>query len=354
VHVTRALALLICCVPWLSACGTTYLLQAARGQAQLMSRRQPIARVIADPARPEALRSQLETVRAARQFASRELALPDNRSYTTYADIGRPFAVWSVVATPEFSIAPRTWCFPVAGCVAYRGYFREAAAQKYAATLQRQGYDVTVGGVTAYSTLGKFADPVVSSMLRYGDLDVVATLFHELSHQLVYVRGDTAFNEAFAVTVEGEGVRRWLHSLGRDVELERYRARRARQAEFAALVARTRGALAGAYSGGGDPAAMRAAKRRILGGLVVELRALQARYGQRAGFDAWLGQGLNNAQLASVATYWQCVPGFERVLAAEGGDLVRFYARVREMARRPGAERRRVCEAPPEPAPARQ
>ncbi len=127
------------------------------------------------PRRPEALRSQLETeMRSARAFASRELGLPDNRSYTTYADVGRPFVVWNVVATPEFSVVPRQWCFPVAGCVAYRGYFREAAAQRYAARMQREGFDVTVGGVAAYSTLGKFADPVISSMLRYGDVDVIA------------------------------------------------------------------------------------------------------------------------------------------------------------------------------------
>jgi predicted aminopeptidase len=332
VHVTRALALLICSVPWLSACGTTYLLQAAGGQMQLMSRRQPIERVIADPARPEALRSQLETIRAARVFASRELGLPDNRSYTSYADIGRPFAVWAVVATPEFSIVPRHWCFPVAGCVAYRGYFHEAAAQRYAARLQRQGFDVTVGGVSAYSTLGKFADPVLSSMLRYGEIDVVATLFHELSHQLLYVRGDTAFNEAFAVTVEGEGVQRWLHSLGRDADIERYRARRQRQVEFAALIGRTRRELAAVFARGGEPAAMRAAKRRVMDSLAGELHALQARSGQRAGYDAWIEQGLNNAQLASVATYWQCVPEFERVLREAGGDLTQFYARVRVLA----------------------
>jgi predicted aminopeptidase len=335
--------LLICAVPWLAGCGTTYLFQAARGQAQLMSQRQPIERVIADPRRPEALRSQLETVRSARVFAARELALPDNRSYTTYADIGRPYAVWSVVATPEFSIVPRQWCFPVVGCVAYRGYFHEAAAQRYAARLQRQGFDVTVGGVAAYSTLGKFADPVISSMLRYGDVDVVATLFHELSHQVLYVRGDTAFNEAFAVTVEAEGVKRWLRSLGRDADLERYQARRARQVEFASVVGRTRRSLAGVYARGGDPVALRAGKRRVLDGLATELRTLQQRYGQRAGFDAWLDAGLNNAQLASVATYWQCVPGFERLLGESGGDLSRFYSRVRELASRPAVERSRFC-----------
>jgi predicted aminopeptidase len=339
VHVTRALALLICSVPWLAGCGATYLFQAARGQAQLMSQRRPIERVIADPGRPGALRSQLEVVRSAREFASRELALPDNRSYTTYADIGRPFAVWSVVAAPEFSIAPRQWCFPVAGCVAYRGYFREVAAQRYAARLQRQGYDVSVGGVAAYSTLGKFADPVISSMLRYGEVDVVATLFHELSHQLLYVRGDSAFNEAFAVTVEGEGVKRWLRSLGRDADLERYQARRARQVEFASVIGRTRRALAAVYVRGGDPAALRAEKRRVLEGLATELRDLQQRHGQRA----WLDQGLNNARLASVATYWQCVPGFERLLDEAGGDLGRFYSRVREIASRPAVERRGFC-----------
>jgi predicted aminopeptidase len=342
-------------LPGLAGCGGTYLLQAARGQWQVMSERRPIERVLADPATPGALRRQLAEIQQARVFASRELGLPDNRSYTTYADVGRPFVVWNVVATPEFSVEPLQWCFPVVGCLAYRGYFREAAAREYGERLRAAGHDVALGGVTAYSTLGRFADPVLSSMLRYGDLDVIGTLFHELAHQQVYLPGDSSFNEAFAVTVEQEGLARWLRARGREAEFEEYRARREVQVEFVAVLRRSRERLAAEYARPGlDATTRRAAKARTLAALADELRALQQRLGPRrgAGIGAWLERGLNNAHLASVATYWDCVAGFEQVLAAQGGRLPDFYAEVRRLAARPAAARRAtLCEGPPERAP---
>jgi predicted aminopeptidase len=351
VHVTRALLLCLLALPALAGCGTTYLLQAARGQWQVMSERRPIERVLADPATPEPLRRQLAEIRQARAFASRELGLPDNRSYTTYADVRRPFVVWNVVATPEFSVEPLQWCFPVAGCLAYRGYFREAAARHYGEKLRAAGNDVALGGVSAYSTLGRFADPVLSSMLRYGDLDVIGTLFHELAHQQVYLPGDSSFNEAFAVTVEQEGLARWLRTRGREAEFDEYRARRAVQVEFVAALRRGREQLAAEYARPGvDDATRRAAKAETLAALAGELRALQQRLGPRrgAGIGAWLERGLNNAHLASVATYWDCVAGFEEVLAGQGGRLPDFYAEVRRLATLPAADRRaRLCSGVP-------
>ncbi len=339
------------CLPALAGCGTTYLLQAARGQWQVMAERRPIERVLAADDTPESLRRQLDSIRQARRFASRELGLPDNRSYTTYADVGRPFVVWNVVATPEFSVQPLQWCFPVAGCVAYRGYFREAAARAFAQGLQRSGHDVTLGGVSAYSTLGRFADPVLSSMLRYGDADVIGTLFHELAHQLVYVPGDSAFNEAFAVTVEQEGLARWLRSRGREAEFDDYLQRRVVQQEFVALARGARERLAAVFARAElDVPARRAAKAAVFGELERDLRALQARVGlQRGrGIGAWVERGLNNAQLASIATYWDCVPGFERVLAAQRADLPAFYAEVRRLARlAPERRRDQLCRSLP-------
>lgn len=336
----------------LPGCGATYLLQAARGQAELMSRRVPLERAIAQAdALPgeaaAARRATLERLRDAREFASRELGLPDNDSYRSYADLGRPFVVWNVVATPEFSVAPRRWCFPVAGCVAYRGYFRERAARTYAARLARRGDDVTVGGVAAYSTLGRFADPLVSPMLRLGADAAVATLFHELAHQVVYVRDDTAFNEAFAVAVERAGFERWLAHRGEQPSAAR-RDREQRQQRFVAAVEAARRDLAALYARPLGAEAMRVAKLARLAELTRELRTVEAEYGGRAGFSRWLEIGLNNAHLASVASYWQCVAGFERELAAVGGDLRRFYARVRELALAPLAVRRELlCEPPP-------
>ncbi len=336
----------------LSGCAAPYLLQAARGQAELMARRVPLERAIAQA---EGLggeaatrrREALVRLRDAREFAVRELGLPDNDSYRSFAELDRPFAVWSVVATPEFSVVPRRWCFPVAGCVAYRGYFRERAARAYAARLARRGDDVAVGGVPAYSTLGRFADPLTSPMLRLGVEEAVATLFHELAHQIVYVRDDTAFNEAFAVTVERAGLERWLASRGEPLSPAR-RERAQRQQRFVQAVERARRDLAALYARRLDRATMRAAKQARLAELTVELRALETDSGARTAFARWLELGLNNAHLASVANYWQCVAGFERELAAVGGDLPRFYDRVRGLARESAAARRaRLCEPGP-------
>jgi predicted aminopeptidase len=343
VDVTRACALLAALAPALSGCGAGYLLQAAGGQFEVVSGRRPIERVIADPATPQPLRGRLEVLRDARAFASQELGLPDNRSYTTYTELDRPYVVWSVVATPELSVEPLQWCFPVVGCVAYRGYFREQAAEDFAAGLRRGGHDARVGGVPAYSTLGRFADPLLSTMLRYGDDEVVGTLFHELAHQVAYLPGDSAFNEAFAVAVEHEGLSRWLRARGRPQDLERHSARIARQRELLALLRARRERLAALYSGPGDPAAKRAGKAAEFAALADELRAFATRHGSAVPFAERLERGLNNADLAAVATYWDCVPAFERLLDGEGGDLARFYARVRALVERPRDVRGRWC-----------
>jgi predicted aminopeptidase len=219
----------------LPGCGVLYVAQAARGQWQVMHARQPIDKVIASDRTAPQLRDRLTEVRAARDFASRELALPDNGSYRSYADLERPYVVWNVVAAPEFSVNPRRWCFPIAGCVAYRGYFKEEKARQFADSLAKEGFDTYVGGVAAYSTLGKFKDPVLNTMLGYGDDELAAIIFHELSHQLIYVANDSEFNEAFATAVEQAGLERWLKARGRESDLGRFKARRERQAQIIAL-----------------------------------------------------------------------------------------------------------------------
>ena len=324
----------------LSGCGTTYLMQAGGGELHVLHERRPIDQVIDDPSTSPELRARLATVHAARAFASSELHLPDNRSYTTYADIHRPYVVWNVVAAPEFSLQPRRWCFPVAGCVAYRGYFSEEQAREFAYSLQQQGYDVLVEGVPAYSTLGKFADPVLSSMMQYDDDELAATIFHELAHQLIYVPGDSEFNEAFAMTVEDTGLERWLIHQGNPERIRRYRASEAQAQQYLTVLSDARAQLALLYGSGAPVEELRAGKARILEALGVDMRALEVR--QRARYpvyDEWLAGGLNNAMLAAVATYYECVPGFKRLLAANDNDLERFYAAVRTLAQRPRAER---------------
>jgi predicted aminopeptidase len=324
-----------------------YVLQAATGEYRLLHARTPIAPLIADPKTPSALRARLEEVQAAREFASRQLGLPDNGSYRSYADIHRPFVVWNVVAAPEFSLQPKRWCFPVAGCVAYRGYFHERQARNLALELEARGFDVVIEGVPAYSTLGRFADPVISSMLRYDDDELAATIFHELAHQLIYVKNDSEFNEAFATTVEEVGLTRWLEHQGAAERIERFHTEQQREAALLALLRPARAQLAALYESGASLAELRAGKQRILGELAANIGALERRQGVHYPvYDEWIAAGLNNAQLAAVATYYDCVPGFKRLLAAANGDLPRFYAAVRELAGEPRADRHaRLCRA---------
>ncbi|HEU4591995.1 MAG TPA: aminopeptidase [Steroidobacteraceae bacterium] len=322
-----------------------YVMQAARGQMQIVSARQPIARVIEDPESPARLRQRLQTVREARAFASRELGLPDNRSYTSYADLKREYVVWNVIATPEFSVEPREWCFPIVGCVAYRGYFKQASAEKFAAKLRRKGLDAVVEGVPAYSTLGRFNDPIMNTMMSYGDDELAAIMFHELSHQVVYIPNDSSFNEAFAITVEQEGLARWLTAQGRAADLQRHLERRRRQAESIQIIARHRDRLAELYASGEPAAVMRRRKAEIFAALAGELEALDARYGVKSRLAAELESSPpNNARLASLATYYDCVPGFERLLESTHRDLPDFYSAVRKLAKLDREERRaRLC-----------
>jgi predicted aminopeptidase len=331
----------------LAGCGTPYLMQAASGEWHVLHERVPIDKVIADPQTPPQVREHLEQVRAARVFASRELGLPDNDSYRTYADIGRPFVVWNVVAAPEFSLVPKHWCFPVAGCVAYRGYFHEAAARDFALTLETQGFDVAVDGVPAYSTLGKFADPVLSTMLRYGDADLVATIFHELAHQLLYVRDDSEFNEAFATTVEYVGLERWLAHQGETERMRAFREDQEREQQLIKLLSSTRADLEKLYASSLPREEMLVSKAEAFTQLAGEIRALERREGGSIPlYEEWIGEGLNNARLASVATYFECVPGFMRLLHEQGDSLPRFYDAARKLAEQPRAERHaRLCGA---------
>jgi predicted aminopeptidase len=313
--------------------GGCYLLESAQGQLELMSKRTPIARVIADPKTPAELKSRLEAVSEIRQFASRELMLPDNGSYRSYADVGRPYVVWNVVAAPQLSVEPKEWCYPIVGCVAYRGYFVEKRARRFGEQLRREGFDVVVGGVAAYSTLGHFNDPILNTMVGWNDVELAAIIFHELTHQMIYLANDADFNEALATTVEEEGVRRWLESQGRAQDLERRAREQRRYLEVIALLTRTRSELRSLYASGIDRDSMLRRKAQVFEALRVEYLRLRTGWGGHAPFDDWFDGEVNNADLASVATYYDCVPGFRRELAAAGGSLPAFYARVRDLAK---------------------
>jgi predicted aminopeptidase len=298
-----------------------------------MSKRKPLARVIAEPGTPAAIRTQLEAVAAIRDFATRELGLPDNGSYRSYADVGRPYVVWNVVAAPEFSVTAKEWCYPIVGCVAYRGYFVEERARKFADNERARGMDVAVGGVAAYSTLGHFDDPVLNTMVSWNDVELAAIIFHELTHQLLYVSNDASFNEALATAVEEEGVKRWLTAQGRAHDLAEHQVEQQHYLRVVALLNATREELKRIYASKLPPEQMRAAKDRAFDGLRSQFAALRAAWGGHAPYEAWFSRNINNAHLASVATYFVCVPGFERELAAVQGDLPAFYRRVRELSK---------------------
>ncbi len=310
-----------------------YYAHVTAGQLEMNSKREPIAEVIARPETPARLRQQLELAAEARDFALAGLGLPDNGSYRTYADLGRRYATWNLFAAPEFSVGPKRWCFPVAGCVAYRGYFDESRAAREAGKLRARGYDVYVGPSIAYSTLGHFRDPVLNTMLRYGDVELAAFIFHELAHQALYVQDDSDFNEAFANVVENEGLRRWLAHEGRSGELEQFVALRDRQREAAELMVESRRGLAALY---GQPLAPEA-KRALKAAAFARLREALAAAGHPATGD------FNNARLVAVATYERCVPTLRAELERFDGNLPAFYAEMRRLAGNPQA-RARLCE----------
>jgi predicted aminopeptidase len=340
-RVLAALAVAAACLP-ASGC---YYVQAASGQVEVLRRSEPIERVIADPGTPDATRKGLELTVAARAFAEQELGLPSSRSYRKYADLGRPYVVWNVVATEEFSVDPREWCYPVAGCVSYRGYFREPDAKKAALKLSIRGDDVSVGGVPAYSTLGHLPDPVFSPMLGWRETRLVGTIFHELAHERLYVTGDSEFNEAFASVVEEEGVRRWLQRAGRTEELARFDEAAAREAEFAQLLREARKRLQRLYRSDLPPEQMRIDKQREFGRLKFDYEQLRKAWGGYAGYDGWFRRTLNNAHLASVATYRDCMPGLRRELE-QAGSLAAFYERAEALARLTLKERHQaVCRS---------
>lgn len=318
-----------------------YLLQAAQGQLAISGKREPIASVIADPDAPAELKRRLQLIADAREFASRELGLPDNDSYRGFVDLGRNFAVWNVFATDRFSVEPRRWCFPIAGCVVYRGYFDENAAQRYARRTRIKGGDATVAGAAAYSTLGHFDDPVLSTMLRWSDAQIAATLFHELAHQVLYVPNDSEFNEAFASVVEEEGARRWLTSRNQTDALARWQTSRERGAQFTRLLLTARERLQALYRESANDPDLYHRKQVEFGRLKFEYWQLKETWNGYAGYDAWFDRALNNADLVSAATYQSCVPKLRELLASVNGELPKFYQAAKAL---DNAQRRRMCE----------
>ncbi len=346
-----ALAVLAVAVLGVSGCSTLgYYWQSVNGHLELMNAARPLPEWLQDSQTPEKLKARLTLAQRIRSFAVSELHLPDNASYQRYADLQRKAVVWNVTAAPALSLKPETWCFPVAGCVGYRGYFDEQEARAEAARLQAQGLDVHVYGVPAYSTLGWMnwagGDPLLSTFVGYPEGDLARLIFHELAHQVVYVQDDTPFNESFATSVERLGVARWLGASGSDAARADYAALEQQRMQFQALSQDTRRALVRIYESKAAPAPSRQAQLAMK---TIALEEFRARYaelrkswavpaGSLGGYDRWVAQA-NNASFGAQAAYDELVPSFEALFARGGGNWPAFYDEVRQLASLPKDER---------------
>jgi predicted aminopeptidase len=331
----------------LSGCSSLgYYVQAARGEWSLMSAARPIDDWLDDPTVSEELKRRLRLARQIRQFASRELAEPENRSYTRYADLHRSAVVWNVFATPELSTRLKSWCYPFFGCASYRGYFDRSDAERLAAELAAQGYDVSVGPVQAYSTLGWLTDPLLNTFINLPDPELARLIFHELAHQVVYVRDDTVFNESFATAVEREGVRRWIQAQGSDQLRIEWEGIERRRAQFLELVTGARDQLDRVYAAALSDADKRIQKRAVFAQLQDRYHALRdGPWGGFKGYDAFFAQPLNNAHLAAIGAYFDRVPAFEALMQRTGPDMHAFFREVKRIAALRKSDRDRELDA---------
>lgn len=336
----------------LTGCSTVgYYSQIISGHMRIVIGKRPVDEIVADANVNDKIKHRLQVAQEARQFAIDNLELPDNNSYTSFYDTGRGYVTWNVVAVDEFSFNPKKWCFPIAGCVSYRGYYAEQDAQRYADALQEEGLDVSVNGATAYSTLGWFKDPLLNTMLSRSDPAIAALLFHELAHQQLYVTNDSKFNESFASFVEREGLKRWQENETRKnpqqdhsrmtAELD---ARKARQKDFIDLLRGTRDDLAELYETDVEVEVMRKMKKQRFEKMQEEYEQLKVAWNGYGGYDNWFSRELNNARLASIATYTDYVPAFQVLFEQSGGSFEKFYSATQEIADLQPEERTTVMD----------
>ena len=319
-----------------------YYSHIASGQMHIVNQRQSIREMIAAPGTDPLLKRQLQQILKIRNFAQKKLSLPVGSHYLSYTDLDRPYVVWNVSAAPEFSLAPKTWYYPFIGLAAYRGYFSKDMALRCAEQLEKQGLDVYVGGVTAYSTLGWFSDTVFSTIIRRDGNATAALIFHELAHQILYVSDDTTFNESFATTVEQEGLRRWMAANSNPPGYQTYVLQGRRRQGFLALVTTYREKLAELYRQKNmAPEEMRHRKAALFEDMRDEYAHLKTDWHGYAGYDSWFDTTLNNAKLNSVGAYYDLVPAFTQLLANHDGNLEAFYAECRILAGLPKSERNR-------------
>lgn len=328
---SSVIVLLLICVSGCSTIG--YYHQSISGHFELISKRERIADIVNDPARDEKLIKQLHLVEELRTFASEQLKLPENDSYRSYVQLDKPYITWNVFAAPEFSIALQQWCFLVIGCVPYRGYFDESEANSYAQQLSKQDLDVYVAGVPAYSTLGWFDDPLLSSMLDRGEIVTASYIFHELAHQQFYLKGDGAFNEAFATAVEEIGVLDWLHQQDRSQDAQRYDDWLLQKSIFFEFVKNSRDEFETLYQQEYDPEKMQVEKEILIAEMRRKFANLSSENKHIARYSKWMSGPLNNAQLGAISLYRELVPAFRRIFSLCENDFEKFYSYVETIAK---------------------
>jgi predicted aminopeptidase len=321
-----------------------YYNQAIDGEMDILRARQSISKLVDDPATPTPLRQKLLYILSVRAFAEKNLHLPVNDHYLSYVGLDRPYVVWNVFAAPEFSLTPKTWCFPIVGCVTYRGYFSKQDADRFGDSLKPKGFDVYIGGAIAYSTLGWFDDPVLSTFLNLGEADTAALIFHELAHSVLYVSDDTAFNESFATAVALEGLRRWQAAGSDPAGYEKWLRKRRQHRKFTDLVLKYRTRLQNLYESNLPLCEKRNQKAALFDQMRSEFADLKSDSSDMAAYDGWFKYPLNNAQLISVATYYDWVPAFNAILSEAGGDLQKFYQKCRQLAKKQPVERNRILQ----------
>lgn len=327
-----------------SCSNISYYAQSIAGGYEVLAGREPIDEVLADPQVSQDVKDKLKAVLKIREFATSDMQLPDNDSYRTYVDLKRPYAVWNVFAAPEFSMEMKEWCFLFVGCVRYRGYFDELDAEAYAKELRQEGLDVYVAGIAAYSTIGWFDDPMMNTIIKRDEIRLAGLIFHELSHQVIYIKGDTAFNEGFSVAVELEGVKRWLAKNGSPELLVKYKQRKDRHKQFVKLVTDTRNKLEMLYKQKIGVEKMRQRKISIIEDMQREYQQLKTSWGGFAGYDRWFSKPVNNAQISAVTTYRDYVPAFQALMAQKNYDMPSFYKAVETMGELDSDERQKAMD----------
>jgi predicted aminopeptidase len=322
-----------------------YYRQAIGGECQILTHEKPIPQLVADPKTPAPLKAKFELILKARQFATEQLHLPAGKSYLKYVDLHRPYVVWNVNIAPALSLEPFTWWYPFVGRASYRGYFAETAARRYAAQFNTNAWDVYVDGIETYSTLGWFKDPLLNTFIDEPDSYLAEIIFHELTHQRLFIPGDTDFNEAMATFVSTEGVRRWYLASGKPEEYEKYKTGLDRDRQFVKLVNSARDRLQMVYANAGlSTAAKLAGKQAIIAQLRSDHAQLKSAWGGASPYDDWFAEPISNAKLNTISAYYDLVPAFAALLRANDGDLDKFFQAAACLGKLPLPQRRHELE----------